>query len=63
MEIGKKYKVTRKRHGGGNSENKAIIGKVIKEYEKYFLLQTKNWKTCVLKSMITSKDYQVVEII
>ena len=43
-------------------ETEIIIGTVIKEYPKYYILECKNWKTTVLKNDLYTKMVEVVEI-
>lgn len=61
LEIGRKYRFTSK-DGRGTGMLESFQGKVIKEYEHYYLLHTGTYKTCVTKSDLLAKEYDVKKL-
>ncbi|NBI06687.1 hypothetical protein [Senegalia massiliensis] len=59
MKVGKKYEVLQSVKRGCK---KKMIGTIIKEYPKFYVLQTMNYKTCINKSGIISNQYDITAI-
>jgi len=59
LEKGKKYRCETKNKG---LWAKTFIGKVVEEHPRFYVLQCKNYKTCIMKADIENKDYKVKAI-
>lgn len=58
MEVGRTYLIVNNRNRG---RSKGVLGRLVGEYEKFYLFQTRYWKTCILKSSIKCGEYTVRE--
>ena len=61
LEIGARYKFT-SRDGRGTGALESFSGKVIKEYEHYYLLHTGSYKTCITKCDLLVKEYDIKKL-
>lgn len=51
LQIGQNYRV--------KGSKKEFIGQLIGDYERFYLFQTENYRTSVLKAQITTGEYTV----
>ncbi|NBI08087.1 hypothetical protein [Senegalia massiliensis] len=59
MKVGKRYEVIQ---SGRKGYKNKLIGTVVQEYPSFYVLETRNYKTCVDKAGMISSQYNITAI-